>query len=169
MGTELQPRLIAGTLNKEEVEDSLLDILIMAYVFGNRDANESLGTDISVNVDKMNDAIYRKFEGRDFAQRVADYFFTGSWDDIKRVAETEANRDYSAGVYDTAEDSNKKVNKTWVTMQDDRVREQHYYLQGVTVGLNERFYTFDGDSARYPCDFSKAENNVNCRCFIVVK
>ena len=158
-----------GKLNREEVEDSLLDLLIMAYVFGNNDANESLGTDISVNYRKMEEALYREFEGKDFAQRVADYVFTGSVEDIMRVAETEVHRDYSAGVYDTAKDSNKQVNKTWETMQDARVREQHFFLQGVTVGISERFYTLDGDSARYPGDFSKAENNVNCRCYISVK
>ena len=158
-----------GKLNREEVEDTLLDILIMAYVFGNNDANDSLGTDISVDIDKMNEALYRKFEDKNFAQRIADYVFTGSVEDIMRVAETEVHRDYSAGVYDTAESSNKQVNKTWETMRDDRVRDTHYFLQGVTVGLNERFYAFDGDSARYPGDFSKAENNVNCRCYISVK
>ena len=160
---------IQGKLNKEETEDSLLDLLIMAYVFGNTDANESLGTDISVNIGKMEDALYRDFDGRNFAQRVADYIFTGSIPDIMRVAETEMHRDYSAGVYDTAKDSNKKVNKTWVTMQDDRVRETHFYLQGISVGIDERFYAIDGDSARYPGDFSKAENNVNCRCYLSVK
>lgn len=158
-----------GQLNREEVEDSLLDLLIMAYAFGNSDANESLGTDISVSISKMEDALYREFDGKNFAQRVADYIFTGSIPDIMRVAETETHRDYSAGVYDTAKDSNKKVNKTWVTMQDDRVRETHFYLQGVTVGLDEKFYTLDGDSARYPGDFSRAENNANCRCAISVK
>ena len=29
-----------------------------------------------------------------------------------------------------------------------------------------RFYTFDGDHASRPGKFTKAENNVNCRCVL---
>ena len=116
-----------GKLNREEVEDSLLDILIMAYVFGNYDANDSLGTDISVDIDKMNEALYRKFEDRDFAQRIADYVFTGSVEDIMRVAETEVHRDYNAGAYDTATEGGAKY-KRWTAVMDDRTRETHWYL-----------------------------------------
>ena len=51
-------------------------------------------------------------------------------------------------------------------MRDDKVRETHDYLEGVEVDLASEFVTFDGDSAKFPGDFSRAENNVNCRCVI---
>lgn len=155
-----------GQLNREEVEDTLLDILIMAYVFGNYDANESLGTDISVDIDKMNEALYRKFEDRDFAQRIADYVFTGSVEDIMRVAETEVHRDYNAGAYDTATEGGAKY-KRWTAVMDDRTRETHWYLNGTKVGINDYFYTFDGNKAKYPGDFGVAYEDCNCRCIAV--
>ena len=170
MRTELTERMSAqGKLNKEETEDTVLDLLIMAYVFGTNDADELLGTDIGVNTDKLKEALYRKFEDRDFADRIAEYVKANDIEGIMRVVDTEMHRDYSAGLYDTAESSGKQVMKTWVTMEDFRVRETHWYLHNVTVPLEDRFYTFDGDSARYPGDFSTAEENCNCRCYLTVK
>lgn len=59
-----------------------------------------------------------------------------------------------------------KLGKQWRTMEDERVRDTHTYLDGVKTAADERFYTYDGDSARFPGDFSTAQNNVNCRCWI---
>ena len=58
--------------------------------------------------------------------------------------------------------------KTWETMKDDRVRDEHQYLDGVSVGINDRFYTDDGDSAMYPGDFENPALNINCRCYVVL-
>ena len=54
--------------------------------------------------------------------------------------------------------------KTWVTMMDDKVRDTHQYLEGMTVPLDDEFYTYDGDHAQAPGGFTKPENCVNCRC-----
>ena len=58
------------------------------------------------------------------------------------------------------------VTKNWYTVMDDKVRETHRYLEGASVSLDEEFWTFDGDHAAYPGGFTKAENNVNCRCTV---
>lgn len=58
------------------------------------------------------------------------------------------------------------VEKVWATMEDERVRTTHEFLDGVGVPLDTLFFTIDNDSARYPGDFTKAENNTNCRCVI---
>lgn len=58
------------------------------------------------------------------------------------------------------------VEKVWATMEDERVRTTHEFLDGVGVPLDTLFFTIDNDSARYPGDFTKAENNVNCRCWL---
>ena len=58
--------------------------------------------------------------------------------------------------------------KQWQTMRDGRVRDTHSYLQSAMVNLDDKFYTFDGDSALYPGGFELPENNVNCRCWIVL-
>ena len=65
-----------------------------------------------------------------------------------------------------APDTKDRVMKTWVTMADDRVRDTHDYLEGMSVPINERFFTFDNDYGRYPGDFQLPQNNINCRCRI---
>jgi hypothetical protein len=49
---------------------------------------------------------------------------------------------------------------------DDRVRDTHDPLEGVTVDWDEEFYTWDNDHAPYPGAFEKPENSVNCRCWL---
>ncbi len=61
----------------------------------------------------------------------------------------------------------KKLKKIWVTMNDEAVRSDHQELQGKVVELNDLFEV-TGDSAAAPGMFTKAENNVNCRCYIII-
>ena len=61
------------------------------------------------------------------------------------------------------------VEKVRATMEDERVRETHNFLDGVGVPLGTLFVAIDGDSARYPGDFAKAENNTNCRCTLTYR
>jgi len=87
------------------------------------------------------------------------------------VAETETHRAINTGEYDGAQDyadrhPNETLFKQWITMGDERVRDTHDYLEGAIVPLNARFYTYDGDSARFPGDFVLPENSINCRCRI---
>jgi hypothetical protein len=49
-------------------------------------------------------------------------------------------------------------------MMDEKVRDTHQYLEGMTVGIEEDFWTYDNDHASAPGLFEFAENNVNCRC-----
>ena len=91
--------------------------------------------------------------------------------DLSRLAETEAHRVLNEAILDSALDyaekhPDKNVTKTWATRLDDRVRETHDYLEGVTVPVDARFYTFDGDSAMAPGGFSKPQNSINCRCVL---
>lgn len=51
-------------------------------------------------------------------------------------------------------------------MGDERVRDTHDPLYGIVVGLDDYFVTYDGDKALFAGGFSKAENNVNCRCLV---
>lgn len=84
--------------------------------------------------------------------------------DIFRVAETEGHRAFGEAEYLTAKKGGA-TSKTWITMEDDRVRSTHEYIDRLEVGIDDRFVTWDGDSALYPGDFGLAENNVNCRCY----
>jgi hypothetical protein len=52
-------------------------------------------------------------------------------------------------------------------MLDNRVREEHQYLEGQTIDIDDEFYTYDGDHASAPGLFTLAQNNVNCRCELI--
>lgn len=84
-------------------------------------------------------------------------------DAIIRILETEMHRDANEAALETARHAGAKT-KTWQTMMDDKVRETHDYLLGVTVGIEDDFITFDGDKAQAPGLFELPENNINCRC-----
>lgn len=90
--------------------------------------------------------------------------------EIKVLLESEYHRVFNEASSETAKKIEKKVGKkgekTWITMRDDRVRDTHEYLENQTVPIEEKFYTFDGDSAYAPGGFSTAGNNSNCRCVL---
>ena len=182
---------------KRDRIDEILEMLIMAYMFGNESANTMLfGPDIvdtidpdepnrpvRIDVDDMNKSVFKDIAGKDWEQRVSEYYDSdsGTVDDVIRVVDTDMNRVYNDSVLDVGEKANAgriewtdtdipvpdaqgRVMKTWVTMADERVRSTHSWIEGVTIPVGERFYTWDGDSARYPGDFTLPENVIGCRC-----
>jgi hypothetical protein len=184
---------------KKDRIDEILEMLIMAYMFGNESANTMLfGPDVvdtldpeqpnrpvRIDVDDMNKSVFAEIAGKDWEQRVSEYYDsdTGTADDVARVIDTDMNRIYNDSVLDVGEKANSgkvewsdedipapdtrgRIMKTWVTMSDPKVRETHAYLEGMTIPVGRRFFTYDGDSARYPGDFTDPNNNCNCRCEI---
>ena len=87
-------------------------------------------------------------------------------DKLKVMIECEANRCFNAGVMEAGKGEN--VTKTWETMMDDRVRDSHWWLEGVTIPIDEKFVTIGGDSADAPGMFEQADNNVGCRCWVTL-
>ena len=198
--TELDDTFQAGPEERKRrkpfIIDEILEMLIMAYMYGNEAANTMLyGSDvvdqivpeqdgpnrvIDIDTDDMNRAVFKVVAGKNWEQRVSEYYDSdsGTIDDVIRVVDTDMNRIYNdsilnvgerAGTEDTVQDNGQvgpTVMKTWVTMADDRVRETHQSIEGVTIPIDKRFYTIDGDSARYPGDFSLPQNVVGCRCRI---
>lgn len=84
-------------------------------------------------------------------------------DAIILVLETEMHRDANEAALETARHAGATT-KTWQTMMDDKVRETHDYLLGVTVGIDDEFYTYDGSHAPAPGMFGVPEEDCNCRC-----
>lgn len=159
-------------LFKNDRIDEILDMLIMAYVFGTEDANEELTVTEKIVTDEMYSAVWREIAGRNWEQRVREYYDdpNATAEDVMRVVETDTNRIYSDAVLNVGRKVSERgvpVSKTWNTMLDDRVRIGHQELESVTVPIDKRFYT-QGDSARYPGDFTSAELNCGCRCFITL-
>lgn len=160
-------------LFRDDRIDEILDMLIMAYVFGTEDADEELTVTEEVVTDEMYNAVWLEIAGRNWEQRIREYFDdpNGTVDDIMRVVETDTNRIYNDAVLNVGEKVSKRgvpVSKTWNTMLDDRVRDTHEYIESVTVPIDKRFYTFDGDSAMAPGGFTDPQNNINCRCSITL-
>lgn len=151
----------------EDIIDELLDLFLLSYAMGNEVTGENLGKTWQPTVDDVEKTVNAKVAGKTWEERVEDYFANGgSVDDIVRIAETEMHRIANTAALDTA----KKIGatkKTWATMLDDRVRETHDYLEGTSVGIDEEFYTYDGDHASAPGLFELAENNVRCRCELI--
>ena len=154
-----------GSVSPKDAEDEILDLLIMAYVFGVQSASDSLGMDITANPDKMRESIYKRIADKDFAQRAREAAERGDTADLALIAETDAHRIYSEAVMDAARQSGKNPRKRWETMKDDRVRDAHWVLDSVTVDLDEDFYV-DGDHAPGPGGFERADLNCGCRCYL---
>ena len=101
--------------------------------------------------------------------RIREQLDEDSLDGILRIIDTEAHRDYNTAVVDAGVRSGEpSLKKQWNTMMDNRVRDEHQYLEGSVVGIDDYFYTYDGDYALAPGGFETPENNVNCRCWITL-
>lgn len=149
---------------KEDIIDELLDLFLLAYAMGNEVTNENLSSDWRPSTDEVMQVVDAEVADKTWRERVGDYFANGGTGaDIARIAETEMHRIANTAALETAKRGGA-TSKTWATMLDDRVREQHEWLEGVTVGIDEDFYTDDGDHASAPGLFTLAQNNVNCRC-----
>lgn len=154
-----------------QIADDLLSLLIKAYKQGIEAISEMLIYELSVDINKMHEAIYTIINGKDFEDRVIDHILADDIAGLLLLADSEYHRVYCTAVDDGAKEYvrayNRKVEKTWHTLLDDKVRETHFYLEGNTVALGDEFYTYDNDHAQFPGGFTKAENNVNCRCYLI--
>ena len=157
----------------DELFDLIAFLLETAYIAGTADAAEQINAlvgyrllDGTFDVVRENEVIYKRLaDGKDWRDRLADHLDKG--DDVASIitmVESECQRDANTGSLDKAWDSGLNLTKTWQTMLDDRVRDTHDYLEGTTVGIHDKFYSYSGDSAYFPGGFETAEENCNCRC-----
>ena len=150
---------------REEFCDWLEFVLCHVYAWGWQGVEDVLGR-INVMWNGDLETVNAEIAGQTFRDRIMD---EDTAEEIVRVIDTEAHRDYNAGTYNAAKASGKpNLKKRWETMQDDKVRDPHSYLQGVTVGLDDMFYTYTGDGALYPGGFGVPELDINCRCVISI-
>ena len=124
--SELESDFAAGPeerkRRKRDRIDEILEMLIMAYMFGNESANTMLfGPDIvdtidpdepnrpvRIDVDDMEKSVFKDIAGKDWEQRVSEYYDsdTGTADDVVRVIDTDMNRIYNDSVLDVGEKAN---------------------------------------------------------------
>ena len=142
---------------KELFEDCLIGFLVDGYTLGL----------ISLNIDKEMPDPYMflniEYDGVTIEEKFRKYWETGDYESIKRLAESEANRMWNQGSLLTG-----AKYKTWHTQMDERVRDEHWPLEGITVPIDGVFVTYTGDEGQGPGMFSQAYNNANCRCYLTV-
>lgn len=145
---------------------------------GKTGAKDAAGAALKPDAKTMRQTIYQRVADKDFEQRCMDYLAIVDLNALNVVMETDGHRIYNQAVIDAADQAVAlfkeeygafpNMRKVWHTMMDEKVRMTHDYLEGMAVGLRDEFYTFDGDHAAAPGGFGKAENNVNCRCWITL-
>lgn len=100
----------------------------------------------------------RKF----FYLAVGAIYVKAESDRKEQIAENEAFTAYNSGTY-AAGQTLSDVDKTWVTLLDDRVRKEHAKIHGKTVKFDD---TFPG-GMRFPGDpLAPPEQTINCRCLL---
>lgn len=181
---------------EEDIIDEMLDLFLLAYAQGVEVTTENLTvlpfsepTQIAGNIwttgsesaqqraerlathkptiDDVMKVVNAEVAGKTWKDRTREYFSNGGTvDDLIRIVETEVHRDANEAALSTAKRAGA-TKKTWVTMMDEKVRDTHAYLEMMSVGINDDFYTYDGDHAKAPGLFSLPENNINCRCELV--
>ena len=148
----------------DDIIDDLLDLFLLSFANGVISINEKFGIDYAPSATKLEQTIYKKIDGATWEDRVRTWYENGGTTaDISRIAETESHRIGNEIAFEGAKAVGAK-RKLWLTMLDDKVRDTHVYLESVSVGISDDFYSYDGDHAPYPGAFGKAENNVGCRC-----
>lgn len=164
---EAQKQAVSEDFRREvdKYIDEVQDLFEMDYMYGVQDANMQLGISLEPDFEEVRGALDKTYDGIGYRERLEDYFRNGTPYDIARVVATDAHRIYNEAVYNTAVKGGA-TRKTWQTVLDDRVRDSHQYLQGVTVPIDAPFYTYGGASAQYPGQFGVAEEDCNCRCWV---
>lgn len=145
--------------------DEVTDLFVLAYVYGTAEVGNELNGKIQPDTEEMRAVIEERFDGKNYKDRLNEYFDNGTLYDITRVLDTDTHRIYNAAKYTGA----KKLgatDKTWRTQLDPLVRDSHDYLEGVTVPIDAEFYTYNGNHTLYPSQFGVPEEDINCRCWV---
>lgn len=190
LGTSLYADYTQGKKTKEEVVDQCESIFLYAYLLGYRigiddldieedeaiyyldSLNNSNNAQESVNRPFLEDGVEKTF--RECLEEHLDNLDGET--SIEKVLNTEWHRNINSGIQQLATDyvetnsssaqTTPYVYKTWRTELDNKVRDTHSYLEGMKVGVNDEFYTYNGDHAMYPGMFDNASEDVNCRCTV---
>ncbi len=90
-----------------------------------------------------------------------------------RIVRTEGHRVQEQGKIESLDYASKqgvKMVKRWLSSQDERVRDSHAHMDGVTVDYEEDFFNPEtGGTGPGPGLMGTAEDDINCRCIFVVE
>lgn len=148
----------------EDIIDELLDLFLLAVANGVASINSQFGTDYEPSAGQLEEVIYKKIDGATWKDRVETWYKEGGTSaDIVRIAETESHRIGNEIAFEAAKAVGAK-NKTWICMMLPTSREEHIWLNGVTVPIDAEFYNDKGQSTLYPGQWGVPEQDVNCLC-----
>lgn len=143
--------------------DEVTELFEMDYMLGVSDVSMQLGRGIDPDYADIKAAIDKEIAGKDYRQRIEEYFQSGTPYDIARVVATDAHRIYNQAMFDAARKGGA-TRKTWRCMMLPTSRDTHIYLDGTTVPIDAEFYSFKGGSTMYPGQWGIAEEDINCLC-----
>lgn len=102
----------------------------------------------------------------ELAERTRVAFNGISRDRAEMIAVTETGAAYEGARQETMAAAGVEF-KEWVTSQDDRVRLDHFMVDGTVVPIDETF-TVGGEAMLHPCDSTASPGQViRCRCIMV--
>lgn len=85
-----------------------------------------------------------------------------------RIVRTESHRIREAASLNSVKFAESKgiiMKKTWNTVKDERVRNNHARLDGKTLSI-DKLFKIDGYEAEAPGQFGFPEMDINCRCYL---
>jgi phage putative head morphogenesis protein, SPP1 gp7 family len=102
----------------------------------------------------------------EIAKNIKDHFKSqAAIGRARTIARTEVHNAASFGMQNAAEESQLNLTREWVSVIDDRTREDHADADGQVRGMDEPF-DIGGEAVDFPGDGSP-ENSINCRCTLV--
>lgn len=116
-----------------------------------------------------NDIYMGLTQGEDYgyiSKRISESLSVGAFKAM-RIARTETHRITGQARQDILSEANEKgvkMKKMWVATLDDRTRDAHQSLDGVTIELDEEFISDFGGRGLQPGQMGTAEDDINCRC-----
>lgn len=154
--------------NRDDIDaviEVALDWLLLAYADGKSDTEVQLNGHIEVGIDHVIGVISEEIGGKNVFERINEYVELNEVEDLVMMLGNERQRVYNTASFETATELGAKT-KTWHCMMLPTSRDTHIYLDGMTKGIDEEFYTFNGNAAQHPGGFNVPEEDINCRCYL---
>jgi len=152
-----------GDVNK--AVEMLSDWLFLAYADGKTDVEEQLNGNVDTPVDHVMDVVSAVTAGKTAFERLVDYVYLEDIEALITLFSNERHRVYNTAGYDTAKSLNAEK-KVWHCLKLPTSRDTHIYLDGMKKGIDDNFYTYNGDAAQHPGAFGIAEEDINCLCYL---
>ena len=156
---------IRSKVDLDDIIEEMAELFMLSYLHGKDTVDPNYKPTLRTIIETVDDDV----AGQTWRERMREHYENGGTiEDVVRIIETEAHRDANTAAYEAAKKAGCKT-KTWHTMQDDKVRDTHVYLDGVTIPIDAEFYSFRGGSTMFPGQWGIPEEDINCRCWLTYK